>query len=294
MASGEYMRVIPDAMPLKVYGFKKVSSRQLEDIVNRLQRHTHSTETQVNMGELWNLGNITPRAPYISCKRAPASDSRNRPGTMKQPMKGKMLEKVIRRLQRPTISTMAAEGTITPSYELDFRSRSENSKFIRPNSTEEQQKLLERIQKPTTASRRKLYGHSQCLLCEDIHTSLVRNTMKLIQEPEGSTHCWKSMEEQNKVPRSRTTTPASAGGRPPCLKKAKPMTNGSPSRSGVSQDSNLPLISGLARSEKVADITDRLHPTAPAPTQSKPQSKTQSPLRKSNRVPPATQFVVFE
>ena len=306
------MRVVPEAMPLKVYGFKKVSKTEMEDIVNRLQRPTHCTESQNYSGEMWQASNVLPRAPFTLCRRTPSpadpTGTGSRPGTSKALLNSRVLQKIVRRLQRPTISTMAAEGTIAPNYELEFggKVRSET-----PRNVDEQEKLLERIQRPTTASRRKLFGHMQCLLCEDLQYSDVHETLRHMRHNEVPSHSHGRRPPMPMSPpaaqpppedaatgrasRARSATHASNGGKAACprLPTAAAASSGG-HRVRVTTPSDLPLISGLARTEKVKDITGRLHPTplAPAPgTTSRPTSRPASCLK--SRVPSATPIEVY-
>ena len=258
--SSEYSRVVPQVMPMKVYGFKKVTRSELNNIINRLRKPTQSTETQLHSGELWQMSHVPPRAPFAFCGRTPTDFqcepvAGSKPKISRTPVNGRTLQKIVRRLQRPTISTMAADGSIAPNYELQIPNKISTK---RPKTADDQEKLMERIQRPTTASRRKLYGHKECILCEDLHCSSVYDSVKCIQEVHRS---YSSHDDVDGALRRVRTPKYSGGGNLRCPKLAK---HQSPSRSqsgqgSTKEDTLAPLISGLARSPKVQDITERLY-----------------------------------
>ena len=237
----------------------QVTEEELGEIVHRLQKPTRSTEQTRAL--LYHSSRAT--SSPTPCPRAWV-DTDDQPGrASKRPVSPRVIQRLVRRLQRPTISTMAADGTVSHEYEpIPVRPQSV------PPRTDHREKAMERIRRPTTASRLKLYD--SCILCEELDMSPLRH-----RPPHGGVPAVSEGNMEKIVTRMRTPTHASNGCRVHCRKDAAtPM-----SELLIQQQhrSDLPLVSGLPRSRTVADITNRMYTPTPS-------------RRTLRRAPPATTF----
>ena len=245
--SCQYTRVAPKPVPIKLYGFNKVTGREMSDILQRLQRGTYNS--QVCQDTRPRYRSAAQRPPSVLCYKADLEGDeayRKRPRTAASPQQ---LTQMTRRLLRPTKSALAARGKITPAYEVQLeeeRARiAENSQHL---DHEERAKVMERVLRPTTSTRRR----QPCALARELEGAEEPDIPRdqpvqadqldaIVQRLGSATYCSKQ------------------GGKHACPRKySTPI--------GLGQRTDIPLMSGLKRSSGVSEITDRLYrPTACRP-----------------------------
>ncbi len=268
--SFSYSRVTPEATPLKLYGFNKVSGGELKSIIMRMQKHTHSTEPCLKDGKLaYTKRPFPPPRPQSGfCRKVALSETDGWPernGSGSRRLTPKMAERVARRLQKPTMSKMAARGLITPHYELTAEMAQETRSF----SQEEQQKAIQRLTRPTTATKSKTF----CMYCLD---------------PELDDYWDRDYSDDRQVSREAMDDIINRMRSPVCqdagrCRKRKQSVH-------INRD-ELPLISGLDRSRNVEEIVARLHGrpahSATNGTQGDGDSRETNPRMASGRRTPA-------
>lgn len=242
--SGNYTRVLPKAVPVKLYGFNKVSPQDLNHIVMRLQKRTYNAN-QTNDPRLRKLG-PSGRPMSSVCRKVDLDNEvyRRRPRTAVSPQ---MLYRINRRMQRSTVSRRAALGLLTPSYELDIdqRSISSASSSERPRTgSKEREKALNRLQRPTTATRRR----QPCALLEE-------NIQSGVADYYYSDEYFAPEDEIDEIVDRLTVTTVASRGR----EGDEEVCEKADFKGQRKQGQNLPLISGLGRSRNVDEITDRLY-----------------------------------
>lgn len=237
MASGLIQQVkyiLPDP---KTYGFQSLPSHQVQAITNRL----YSTHTKVSKPRRFQNGrnSAPPRRRVSDYDVVTAIASiQNKIESERQ------MKKLVRRLQRSTTSSetrdmdKSSEQATTPSIPLTGEALATHHK------------RLQRLSRPTTASSLKRLG--ACGYCDDKEIDCEKFDAQL--ESERETEPRYTPEEYSRaVKRSQTPTHASLNGRYSCSKYPFEATE-----SKLRQE-ELPLISGLARSQNVEEITSRLY-----------------------------------
>ncbi len=233
-----YTRAELRPVAIKTWGYNKVSNEHLNNIVNRLQRPTLNTDAYHS--DLYHIQRSPFRSPAAICRKATSEIDAVQLAQMKRrPVTPQVLQKIVRRLQRPTISKMAAEGNISPEYELNIPSQ-------RPKTASETSKIVERIRRPTTASNSKRYD--ECLLCEELEKS--------------GTFPIKLAQHLNKKPDKEKALPK--GGLEEIMQRVRsPTYSGRIGRSRFRQEDTsvveTPLLTALSRSESVDEITGKMH-----------------------------------
>ena len=239
MASGMYERKPRKLDEFRSYGYKKVTHSELKEIVERMQKKTYTSN--IYHGELFHRVPSPPRPPSSTCPKAPKrGDEAGK--RQRQRMSDRDLNRLTRRLCRPTISKLANQGRIVPEYELD---RPPTVQPTRHRTAKEKKKAMEHLTRPTTASRSKLYG--QCVFCGDPQ-------MEEYMDIDFSDDKMASQDEIDSIiRRARTPTIASEGGIHECVKIR------TCSRGGSRPHSCQPVVSGLSRSKNTDEIVERLH-----------------------------------
>ena len=259
--SSLYRRIRVDVMPLKLYGFQKVSQEEMQEITNRMVKPTYNSE-------LYSSGRVCPSPKNIlstHCRKAT-------PGTdgfvvMRQKRARKeVVQRIVQRVRAPTVSVLAANGVVKPSY---HQAGSEN-KPEKPLTKEERAKA--RYTRPTTASRNRVF----CGFCEDPANKdyLDIDFSDDRQVPEE--------ELDNIINRLQTPTMASrmlGGGRAKTpdstdqqLELCKRRRRSSTSSSVRGDRKSMPLMCGLERTRSAKEISDRLYSTPTQAISTKPNA----------------------
>ena len=192
-----------------------------------------------------------------------------------------MIDRLVRRLQKPTLSKLLANGKANVKYGDEIEQYQDKVRRKRPKSSKEQTKAMERVQKPTTASKRHIAlneGVVDKRFDDDVDDVL--NTLYTDEE-----RFLTKEEEKEIVSRVMAKTNAFRGGQPHC-----PKINSDEESLSLSQRKQygLPLVSGLSRSQNVEEITTRVHSTAnecahprrtvSVPQHRSPKHRTQPPV----------------
>ena len=237
-----FTRTIPAPVPVKMYGFQKVPPSEMHSIIHRMQKKTYISN--LYHGERYQTTPCPPRLPSAVCRKAPPRS--DIVGTPRRHMSDKEIDKMVRRLRVPTISTLASVGMLDPAYETRLRSETPlriGTGDQRPKTTADYRKFMHRITRPTTASRSKHF----CVHCDDPDLQCYMD-LDFCDEQQASRE-----EIDDIVSRCQTPTVASLRGIPECKRK--------PQRRCLShsQRDQLPLVSGMPRSRDVDEIVQRLY-----------------------------------
>ena len=234
--------------PIKQWGFQKVNRVELRDIVARVQKNTYLTESY--RGEINQCVPSPPRRPTSTCPKLPRSDEKE--FRQQKPIPKRWLNRLVRRLQKPTVSTAVAAG----KYVCPESSSNQSGKMRPQSAPEERQRIVHRIQRPTTASFAKRSGRGVCQFCDDDKFAKCKVHAKVFFADYGLGTRYVQTEELNSIiQRVRTPTKSSSKGRDKCEKVREPPH--------INRN-RIPLVSGLARTRHVEDIVTRLY----TPTQS--------------------------
>lgn len=247
-----YYRVVTTPAPAEVYGFKKVSAKQLDEITERVTKPTYNrtlaTGEQTRVYNYMHSGKSSQRKRAVNfrcSKSAPSSDDKC--NTRSRKYTDKEIHRLIRRLRRPTFSFEAQKV----NKNNDSNEETEKQKLVsKQEATEKEKRRFLRLQRPTTASLAKTLD--VCHLCYD------HERKRKSDPPDAFDY---SYDDEKVVPveevdfiieRLRTPTLASKKGSAKC-RKTPPMID------EVKIREDLPLLSGLSRSKSVHEITSRLH-----------------------------------
>ncbi|XP_033727878.1 uncharacterized protein LOC117317256 isoform X1 [Pecten maximus] len=245
-----YRQKEPKPKTIPAYGFEKKKASEVRDITERLSRPTYNRRLSADEPtHLYNfdksressaLRNRTPS----SCGRRSALSSSDRQRSATRRLTDREMQRLIRRLQRPTESYV-----IATTEQMD----EPQGRISRTPIAEEQiAKTVRRLRRPTTATMAK--DINECHLCFE------HENKKSTDPPDAFDYDYimdKSLPPEELdyiVSRMRVQTCSSAHGRR-CAK-----TPATAYFDEVKARENLPLLSGLARSKNVKDITNRLHP----------------------------------
>lgn len=257
MSAMYYRQPAKEAPPPVTYGYRKISSRQEElDITNRLVKSTYERKLYAdepkqvsNYQYLIESGNR--KRPPSSCVRTPT------PSFIKRNSKRlseRDMARLLRRLLKPTESIYNAQIVAKKEEEQELK----EGKICRSKTpSEAEDKIVRRVQRPTTASRAKKI--TDCHLCYD-HEHKKEN-----DPPDAFDYAYheelkrlKQDEIDELVRRARTPTYSSVGkrryGDDRCCPKTPVQID------EVKLRAQLPLVSGLSRTKKVDDIVNRLYP----------------------------------
>ncbi|CAL1543613.1 unnamed protein product [Lymnaea stagnalis] len=235
--SSFYYKVVPPPDKPTLIGYKKVNHGELQGIVSRLARPKLAWTPYTLHGPDGKLSSA-------GC----ATNRPNSGGTqVKTPQKltEQELQRLLRRIQRPTIShQMSRQGS-------DVDSSRPSTAPPHGSSGERLKRIIQQLSRPTTASRAK--RSTECHLCDEAGRELNRKLVpfeyayadeKVVSEDEASAI----------VKRVSSPTKASErGGGSACVRLP-------PDYDVVhAQSPNLPLLSGLTRSRSVHHVVNRLH-----------------------------------
>ena len=189
-----------------------------------------------------------PRAPSARCPKAPNPGKEAGPKEFRFriPAPPAMVDRIVKRVSATTISRMAAEGTILPSYEEELIQHRPRTAPSSRSSKENGKSHIQRYRRPTTASRYRNF----CGFCTD------PGLQEYLELDYGDEDAVDDEELQDIVKRLRTPTQASTlasrqGSASRCRKRS------------IVQEPNksLPLLCGLDKSRNVDEITHRLYTT---------------------------------
>ncbi|ELT96359.1 hypothetical protein CAPTEDRAFT_227310 [Capitella teleta] len=228
-----YCRIPAKKKQSKLYGFEKVPVNKLPSIIARLQKTTCASScfepARANSGFCERVRNdIAPTPPQ-------------------RHMSDRDLNKLVRRLRTPTISKLAAIGSLNPDYEARLRCETPlrlGTEEQRPKTTAEFRKFIKRITKATSSSRGKHYD----LAVND--AELAR--LLLLDIKNGKLESKDVVDSI--VQRLQTPTVASQPIHSVCPKRPQTVRCLTQKQRG-----QLPLVSGLPRSEGVDQIVERLY-----------------------------------
>uniref|UniRef100_A0A0B6Z0F2 Uncharacterized protein n=1 Tax=Arion vulgaris TaxID=1028688 RepID=A0A0B6Z0F2_9EUPU len=249
--SGYYYRVTPEVATSQGYGFRKVCKSEIKEIVARLSKHTYNSRVdsqEPHKTHNYNNLNTTlpPRTPTFCTRLAKDHASGNMDVTRK--LTEQELQRLLRRIQKPTRSHLLSRNEYAISYH--GISIETPTKTLRPSTSNERERALQHLSRPTTASKAK---HAmECYLCHDddreMNKSLVPFEYMYANDKQVTND-----EINCIVSRLGSSTRASDRGSTICDRL-------SPDYESVhAQSLHLPLVSGLARSRSVAEIVGRLY-----------------------------------
>lgn len=249
-----YKKSEPKPKSIPGYGFEKKKAWEVRDITERLSRPTYNRRLSADEATYMHnfdrsrensaMRNRTPS----SCGRRSAQSSSDRQRSATRRLTDREMQRLIRRLQRPTESFAIA--TTEPEDELhDLK----HVRLVRPPSGDEHtEKTVRRLRRPTTATMAK--DLNECHLCYEHENKKHSDPPDAFDYEYIDTRCISPEEMDYIVSRMRVHTCSSAHGRR-CVK-----TPATAYFDEVKARENLPLLSGLARSKSVKEITNRLHP----------------------------------
>ena len=230
--SFSYYRIIPEPVSYRMYGFETVSAKQVQAINRRLQKPTYGTDFIHR--QCFQTEASPPRPAPVTCKRAQSAGVPSPDQQVASFSTQRDLEKAIRRIAAPTLSRMAAEGKIAASYDTNFEQQSHN---IEERTTIDQVKALQKIRRPTTASKTKSRELQDEYVC-----------IEYLNKPAVTNEYIQTITD-----RVSTPTVASEGGIGPTCPKRRDSVG----KKGFAKQ--MPLISGLERSKNVSEIVNRLY-----------------------------------
>ncbi|XP_076459214.1 uncharacterized protein LOC143292630 [Babylonia areolata] len=259
-----YYRAPKEEEKAEGWGFKKVNSAELTGIMERITRPTYNSRmhnmecTQVHNYRYTNTNFLARRSP-TSCDRRRSASAL--PSTGERRLNERELQRIIRRLRKPTVSYEASRYDFSADEELPL------PRPLRPKSAvEDRQKAFQQLSRPTTASRAKTLG--DCTLCLDREEQDTKNSLVPFEYDYADDKSVPPEELDFIV--DRVSAPTYAHKKTRCPKTPKPVDE-------VKLRSKTPLASGLARSKTVNEIVQRLH----------------SANRGRYRAPAATEITVF-
>lgn len=250
-----YRREVQPPPPI-TYGYRKISSRQEEnEITHRLLKSTYERKlyseeaTQVsNYQYLIETGNR--RRPPSACTHTPTP---SRKSDSKRLSERDMI-RLLRRLMKPTESLYNAQLMTNKEEEQELK----EERICRTKTpSEAEDKVIRRVQRPTTASRAKKIN--DCHLCYEHENKSEKAPPDAFDYEYGIEVKKRKQEEVDEhLRRMRTPTYSSVDKRQCGDNRKCPKT---PSMiDEVKIRAQLPLVSGLSRTKNVKDIVNRLYP----------------------------------
>ncbi|KAK7507499.1 hypothetical protein BaRGS_00001434 [Batillaria attramentaria] len=231
------------------WGFKKVNPTELTGILERVTRPTYNSRMH-NM-ENTQVHNYKYTNTNFLAKRSPTSCDRRRSASAALPhahrrLSDRELQRVVRRLRKPTISYEASRYDFIPYHEADV----DPDRVIRPRTApgEDRQKAFMQLSRPTTASRAKTLG--DCVLCADREELEMKNSLVPFEYDYGDEKCVPPEELDDIV--ERVSAPTFSRQRQRCPRQPRPVNE-------VQIREKTPLASGLPRSKSVKEIVQRLY-----------------------------------
>ena len=258
MSAMFYRKEVPKRKVIPQYGFDKKTADEVRAITSRLSaQSTYNRRLSANEPTYLNNYNLSRensatryRTPSACGKRSNLStDNPSRQSSAGKRLSERDMQRLIRRLQRPTESYVVSTTT---DHAEEYHVTVKNGKVIQLEPpSEESNKIVRRIRRPTTASRAK--DISDCHLCHD-HTHKKETDPPDAFDYEYDATKFVAPEELDYiVSRMRVPTCSSAHGQRTCAKT--PIT-----LDEVKIRETLPLVSGLGRSRNYKEITKRLFP----------------------------------
>lgn len=257
MSGMYYKREVMPPPPI-TYGYRKIASRQEEnDITNRLIRSTYERKIwsekskQVsNYQYLIETGNR--RRPPSSCTRTPTPSNTKRYDSKR--LSERDMIRMLRRLLKPTESMYNAQITAKKEEEQELK----EGRICRSKTpSEAEEKILRRVQRPTTASRAKKIN--DCHLCYEHENKKENSPPDAFDYEYGEDGKKLKQDDVNElVRRVRTPTYSSVDKRRCGDERKCPKTPVQIDE--VKIRAQLPLVSGLTRTKNVEDIVNRLYP----------------------------------
>ncbi|KAJ8312576.1 hypothetical protein KUTeg_009949 [Tegillarca granosa] len=248
--SSMYYKVTPAAKPVPVYGFKKVSAKELSDITERLVRTTYNRQLsttdeqrQVHNYEYLREQALWRRTPSACVRRSSAPASRC---SSAKRMSDKEMKRLLRRLMKPTKSVVNAQADVGEKNQDEKLGRIVRTKDLDERTT----KSVMRLSRPTTASRAK---SATCHLCYEHENKSQSDPLDAFDYDYMDDRLVPEEEMHYIVGRMMAPTCVSAGSHKKCAKTPVYVDE-------VKIRQNLPLVSGLDRSRNVNEIVDRLYP----------------------------------
>ena len=163
----------------------------------------------------------------------------------------------MRRLQKPTLSRILASGKVKVEYDDEIEEYQERMRQIRPKSGKEQAKALERLQKPTKASKRHV-AINEGIAENNVDVEFLKKRYCDNEKEKFLT----KVEEKELVSRILVRTYAFYGNEQRCPKIGD---DEEPLSFHQRKQYGLPLMSGLPRSHNANEITARVcTPNEPA------------------------------
>ena len=158
------------------------------------------------------------------------------------------MSRLIRRLQRPTETFKRA--TSIPPNDVD-KENMKQGKIVRTQSADVYKARVAKLRRPTTATLAKTLN--ACHLCYEHENKKNPEEIDAFDYDYSDPKVVPAEEVDFLVERMKTPTVASEGGKYQCTKIPEYIDE-------VKIRENLPLLSGLARSRNVKEITRRLYP----------------------------------
>ncbi|XP_045178590.2 uncharacterized protein LOC123538502 [Mercenaria mercenaria] len=251
-----YYKKTRSAPPPNSYGFKQVSSKELQEIVKRVSKATYSAKLHTEEpGRLNNYEHLLAengrRSVASACSRgtqsrvssAMTSDSGQQPRRLTD----REMSRLLRRLQRPTTATSAHR------YKNEEAENLKQGKIVRAKSADvnSDKKTLAKLRRPTTATLAKTVN--SCHLCYDHENKKKPEELDAFDYDYSDNKVVPAEELDFIVGRITQPTLSSCGGMNFCQKLPEYIDE-------VKIRENLPLLSGLRRSKNVNEITARLYP----------------------------------
>lgn len=255
MTSGTVYRVKYAPPDPKTYGFQYLPQREVHAISRRLySTHTRTTESNEVERRLFaaNPESIRRTRPHSCCPRSAVTEFDPLAAiafAQAKSLTNEDLQKIIRRLQRPTTSfEMTAKAT-------NHKEEEPEAPAAPVQMSEEAQhnvrKKIERLRRPTTSTLLKKLG--ACGYCDDKNIDTEKFNAK-VESEKTKEQRFTAAEYQIAITRSRVPTQASLHGKNWCAKYLSETKNDL-----IFDRQSLPLLSGLRRSPNSKAITSRLH-----------------------------------
>ncbi|XP_067687861.1 uncharacterized protein [Haliotis asinina] len=245
-----YIKVVKVPEKLPSYGFRKAEAEEIANITQRVTRPTYSslihTEDSLSVHNYQYIRQqSSKRRTPSACKKTPLSTSMQ--STNDRRFNEWELQRVLRRLQKPTETSeckrFSNDDELTPARAA--------TTVNRPKTVDERTKFLERLARPTTASRAK--SVNDCHLCDE--KSREKNkTLAPFEYEYADDNELEPAAVDEIVERVRSSTHASMRGSKQCGRLTPARVDEVVIRKG------LPLVSGLPRSNTVKEIVHRLSP----------------------------------
>lgn len=263
--SANYYKKVKAPPPPNSYGFKQVSSKELQDILKRVTRSTYSAKLQTEEpGRLNNYEHLLiengRHSVASACSRntvpsrissATSTDSDLKPRRFTE----REMSRLIRRLQRPTTASSVQRFHNEEAEEL------KQGKIVRAKSADvhSDRKTLAKLRRPTTATLAKTLN--SCHLCYDHENKKKPEELDAFDYD----YCDDKVVPAEEVDFivGRISQPTHSSGSHSASHKGVNFCQKLPQYTYIDEvkiRANLPLLSGLARSRNVKEITERLCP----------------------------------